>query len=225
MFPFYVSDALEFIFKARYKCLWVSHSTSGACGSLYGNHCSPVVASAMATVPKTVAHNSQTCSNATFIVVINHCTNLIGRMQSGLVHGPKDLWSTGLEEKSPGTPDRTTEKQNNCMDWFRIPNIPTTANTPLLFQSSGCLLCHSNQPQSSSFPNSTFSAPESFTFCQGYLGYPCDLSLKSNTTSSSKASNSAVSPWGSPSGHRPSLISFSPCCSHPHYTIHCPAEL
>lgn len=45
-------------------------------------------------------------------------------MQRCLEHSPKGLRSTGLEEKSPGTPDRTLEKQNNCMDSSRTPAFP-----------------------------------------------------------------------------------------------------
>lgn len=230
MFPFYVSDALESISKARYKCLWMSHSTSGACGSLYGNHCSSADLFWLLPWlrfpklwPTTQRHvlSSQTCSNATSVVVINHYTNWIGRIQSGLVHSPKGLRSTGLEVKSPGTPDRTLEKQNNCMDWSRTSTFPLLQPhpcTPRVFWVPA---------QCSSFPKSTSSAPESFTLCQDYLGA---LSFKSNTTSSSNASNSSVPPWGCPSAHRPSLIPslhhpISPCCSHPLYTTHCPAEL
>lgn len=162
----------------------MSHSSSGACGSLYGNHSALLTCScsAMATVPKTVpttqqhALASQTCSNAAFIVVINHYPNLIVRMQSGLAHSLKGLRSSGLEEKSPGTPERTSEKQNNCMDWSRTPKCK---HTPALPESPGCLLCHSSQPQCSAFPDSTLSAPEPFTLCEDSVGYPSDLSLKS----------------------------------------------
>lgn len=40
--------------------------------------------------------------------------------------------------------------------------------------------------------------------------YPNDLSLKSNTSSNSDASNSTILTWKSPSRHRPSLTSLSP---------------
>lgn len=51
-------------------------------------------------------------------------------MPSGLEHSPKGLRSTGLEEKSPGTPARTLEKQNNCIDWSRSPTLPLLQTHP-----------------------------------------------------------------------------------------------
>jgi len=57
-------------------------------------------------------------------LMINHYKNLTVRMQSGLVPSPEGLGSTSLDEKPPGSQDRTSEKQNDGMDWSRIPTFP-----------------------------------------------------------------------------------------------------
>lgn len=82
-----------------------------------------------AMVPKTAFHkvtasSLQSATQQWYFysgLMINHHKNVIVRMQSGLVHSPKSLRSTGLEEKPSGTQERTLKKQNNHIDWSRIP--------------------------------------------------------------------------------------------------------
>lgn len=150
-------------------------------------------------------------------------------MHSNLVHSPKGLRSSGLEEKSSGTPDRTSEKQNNCMDWSRTPNIPTTAITPLHFQNllGACCVTAAN-----------FSALHSQTA-------PPVLQSPSHSVKTIWVIHvlSPSNPTPPPAAMLPTVLYhlgdlpvdtdqawsphhlISPCCSHSHYTTHCLAEL
>lgn len=146
-------------------------------------------------------------------------------MQSGLVHSPKGFRSTGLDKKSPGTPARTLEKQNNCMDWSRIPTFPLLQTHPctsrvfwvpaVLQQPTSVLLNPKQHLQCSRVLHtlglSTWSLPQIQHHLQQQCFHQCCITL-------------GISQW---TQTKPDLFYplISPCCSHSHYTIHCLTEL